>query len=74
MISKKVFGGKVSGLILTVFVCALWGSLYPSVKLAYNVFGINSSHIPTIVLFGGVRFVMCGAIMVIISSFKEKKI
>jgi len=39
---------------------ALWGSLFPFIKIGYDVFEINSSSIPDILMFVGVRFVVCG--------------
>lgn len=55
-------------------VMALWGSLFPMVKLGYSAFGISSGDIPQIMMFAGVRFTVCGLIICLISCFsKEQK-
>ena len=36
---KKAFSNPVSALILALVVCALWGSLFPFIKIGYNAFG-----------------------------------
>lgn len=63
---------KILMLLGAVFVCALWGSLYPCVKIGYDAFGIQSNDIPSIILFAGLRFVMCGLVLVIYVSARDK--
>lgn len=41
----------------------LWGSLFPSIKIGYKVFGINTNSIADILMFAALRFVVCGAIV-----------
>ena len=53
---------------------ALWGSLYPMVKIRYNAFDINSSSIPDILMFAGVRFVICGLVVCAYCLLKKEKI
>ena len=59
---------------LSLLVMALWGSLYPMVKIGYNAFDINSSSIPDILMFAGVRFVICGLIVCAYCLIKKEKI
>lgn len=53
--------------------CLLWGSAFPAIKIGYNLFNINSSDTPSIILFAGVRFTLAGVLTVLIFSIGEKK-
>ena len=44
-------------------VMLLWGSLFPCIKLGYRYLAIDSGHIPSLLLFAGVRFLLCGLIL-----------
>ena len=68
---------KLKGLktiLLSLLVMALWGVLYPFVKIGYEAFSINGSDIPSILMFVGVRFAICGLILCAIAFFKKDKI
>lgn len=52
---------KTKTLLLSVLVMALWGSLYPCIKLSYNAFSIDSGSVPDILLFAAIRFLVCGS-------------
>jgi drug/metabolite transporter (DMT)-like permease len=43
-------------------------------KRSYGAFRIAADDIPTIILFAGVRFALCGAGLAIISAIRDKKI
>lgn len=62
---------KIKILLPALLVMLLWGSLFPMVKLGYNVCGIKSTG--DILFFAGIRFTICGAIICIFSFFKDKK-
>lgn len=55
---------KNKGLIVSILVMILWGMLFPTVKLGYRVFGIES--VGDTLAFAGFRFLVCG---IIISAF-----
>ena len=74
MNTNKIFTGRVSSVLLALLVCALWGSLYPLVKVGYAAFHINATEIPTIMLFAGLRFVVCGTVLSALYTAKEKRI
>ena len=61
--------------ILPVLQCilatALWGSLYPCVKIAYSEFGIDATSIPSLLLFAGIEFSICGMVICAFSLFKK---
>ena len=58
--------------MLALLVMALWGSLFPMIKIGYAAFNIVSSDIPTIILFAGMRFTFSGIILIAIFSAKSK--
>ena len=53
---------------------ALWGSLFPMIKIGYGAFGIVSTEIPSIILFAGSRFTLSGLVLVAFCSIKAKKL
>lgn len=69
----SIFKSKAGSTLLAVLACALWGSLFPCIKLSYAAFSIESEDIPSILLFAGVRFLICGAVLIAMASGKEKK-
>jgi len=54
--------------LLTMF---LWGSLFPMVKLGFAAYHIKNTA--DILLFAGVRFLICGAVICIFSAITDKK-
>lgn len=53
---------------------ALWGSLFPMVKLGYKAFGIHAGSIPDILMFASIRFLFCGLIVCGYSFIKREKV
>lgn len=49
----------------------LWGLLFPTVKLGYRVFGIES--IGDILSFAGMRFLVCGVVITIYAAIRMPK-
>lgn len=49
----------------------LWGSLFPMVKLGFSAYNVEETA--DILLFAGIRFVICGAVICIFSAIKDKK-
>ena len=72
MNSKKIFSGKVSSIVIALIACALWGSLFPFIKIGYSAFEIDGKNIPAIILFAGMRFLVSGIVMIAMFSVKEK--
>lgn len=54
---------KIKTVILALCVMALWGSLYPAVKLGYTMFEINGKTVADILLFASLRFSLCGLLV-----------
>ncbi len=71
---KTFFSRTVICLLFSALVCALWGSLYTVIKSGYTAFSIDTKSIPSILLFAGVRFFICGIILVAIVSVKDKQL
>lgn len=61
-------------IVFSLIVMALWGSLYPCIKVGYNAFDINGTDIPHILMFAGTRFAVCGVIICTIALIKKDKI
>lgn len=60
-------------ILLTVLVMMLWGSLFPVIKLSYVKLSVDVDSVSSIVLFAGLRFLICGIIICAISYFKKLK-
>ena len=52
---------KYNTILWAMFAMALWGSLFPMIKIGYEVFSVDTGFIPDIIFFAGLRFVICGA-------------
>ena len=65
---------NIKTIFLSLIVMALLGSLFPMVKIGYEAFEINGSDIPSIFMFVGTRFALCGAIICFIAYLKRDKI
>ena len=62
---------KSKSLFLALLVMFLWGSLFPTVKLGYQAYGIVNTG--DILYFAGVRFTICGAVICLYSLFRNKE-
>ncbi len=57
--------------ILAVFCQAAWGSAFPLIKKGYQLFSISGVASP--ILFGGIRFLIAGAILFIVLIIRDKR-
>ena len=72
---KKNFLTTTVGIFLTAMVCCmLWGSAFPSVKIGYAMFRLNTDHIPSLLLYAGIRFTIAGVLCVLFGSLAKKKV
>ena len=62
---------KRTMLLLAVLVMFLWGSLFPTVKLGYKAYGIQTTG--DILFFAGVRFIICGGVICLYSLVQNKE-
>ena len=63
---------NIKALSLSLVVMALWGSLFPMIKIGYNAFNINASSIPDILMFASMRFILSGVIVCLFSFFRKE--
>lgn len=55
---------------LALLTMLLWGSLFPMVKLGFLAYAVESTA--DILLFAGIRFVICGGVICLFSAIKDK--
>lgn len=48
--------------------CLLWGSAFPCVKIGYELFGIQSSDLASLIAFAGARFLLAGVMVIVGTS------
>ena len=71
---KKSFLTTPVGIFLTAMTCcALWGSAFPGVKIGYRMFQLNTEHIPTLLLYAGIRFTIAGVLGILLGSLVRGK-
>lgn len=63
--------GKSKSLWMALLTMLLWGSLFPMVKLGFSAYEVNGTA--DILLFAGIRFVICGMAICIFSAIKDKE-
>ena len=59
--------------LCAIFCCILWGSAFPCVKIGYELFGVNKSHAPSLMLFAGIRFTLAGVLVIAFGSITKRK-
>ena len=60
---------KIKTVLLAILTMLLWGSLFPTVKLGFAAYDVKGTA--DILLFAGIRFVICGAVICIFSAIKD---
>ena len=61
---------KNKSILYELFVMLLWGTLFPMVKLGYGAYNIVTTG--DILLFAGVRFTVCGALICLYAFVTDK--
>lgn len=59
--------------LLAMLCCFLWGSATPAIKIGYQIFSIDTSDTPSIILFAGTRFLIAGILVILFQSIMAKK-
>lgn len=67
-------GGKIKSLMQALLVMALWGSLYPAVKLGYRALSIDPKSVADILMFAAMRFTVCGLLVSLFCMCRPKTI
>ena len=70
----KINRTEIKSIFLSLIVMALWGSLFPFIKIGYEAFSIIGTDIPSILMFAGERFTVCGIVISLIAILKKDKI
>ena len=65
---------KSKTMLLSLLVMALWGSLFPCVKLGYAFSNIDSSSVADILMFAAIRFTVCGGLVCLFCLLKRKSV
>ena len=65
---------KIKTILFSLLVMALWGSLFPCVKLSYSLLNINSNSIADILMFAALRFSICGFLVCAFCILRKKRI
>lgn len=55
-------------ILLATLCCALWGSAFPFVKIGYRLFHIGSDAASQQLLFAGIRFMLSGFMVLLVSG------
>lgn len=71
--SEKFFTKPLVVCLGAIFCCVLWGSAFPCVKLGYGFFNVNTAHVPSLILFAGIRFSLAGILVIVFCSLLQKK-
>lgn len=74
MKEKSLYGHKIYSILFALVVSLFWGSLYPCISMGDDMFGYDAKHIPSVMLFAGLRFLVCGIVMTAGVSVHDKKI
>ena len=61
-------------ILLSLLVMALWGSLFPMVKLGYGAFDISAKSVPDILMFASIRFIVSGLVVCMLCIVIKEKI
>lgn len=69
---KKFVNNKAITVLAALFCCALWGISTPIVKMGYAF--TNASHVPSLLLWAGVQFVLAGFLTIGIYSIAARKL
>lgn len=70
--SKKLANNKTLVIAAALFCCALWGISTPVVKVGYHY--IDESHVPSLLLWVGLQFIVSGFLTIGIASIVSKRI
>lgn len=65
---------KPKTLLTALLVMAFWGSIFPCIKIGYKAFGINTKNTAEILFFAGVRFLICGIVILMLACFCGQRI
>ncbi len=59
--------------VCALICCVLWGSAFPCVKIGYELFSVDTSHVPSIILFAGLRFTLAGFLVICFGCAQQRR-
>ncbi|ORX60938.1 hypothetical protein BCR36DRAFT_340982 [Piromyces finnis] len=71
---KRICVNRFWMYVLAIICTFLWGSAFPSIKLGYEEFHINSQDLKSIFLFAGMRFTFAGLMIVVAYCIIKRKL
>lgn len=71
-ISRPAFK-KSTVILLAILCCVLWGSITPVVKASYGFFHVSPTDTPTLTVFAGVRYILCGLVGIVFGTVKNRR-
>ena len=70
---KKKEYSQLTIMLLALIPMALWGSLFPMVKIGYQVCRVNTGSTADIMMYAGTRFAVCGLVTCFITGARREK-
>lgn len=71
---ERNFFQKPAAVVILAVLCVLfWGSAASFIKVGYGAMKLEQSHIPSLLLFAGIRFTVTGCATVLIFSLLERR-
>ena len=70
---EKFFTKNYVVCVGAIICCILWGSAFPCVKIGYKLFDIDTSHVPSLILFAGTRFSLAGILVILFGSITQRR-
>ncbi|MBN6188234.1 DMT family transporter [Aneurinibacillus sp. BA2021] len=74
MNTQTFFTHRASIAAIAVFVCFLWGSAFPFIKVSYTLLSIGPTEFFEQILFAGYRFFLASLMLVALLVIKERRI
>lgn len=65
---------KSRATLLALVVMILWGSLFPMIKIGYRACSVNTTRAADVLMFAGVRFIVCGVLISIIALLRNERL
>ena len=72
---ENAFFRKPAAVVILATLCVLfWGSAASVIKVAYAAMEMDTDHIPSLLLFAGIRFTITGAMTLVIFSLLQRRV
>lgn len=65
---------KRTVILLAMSCCVLWGSITPIIKISYQYFNLTDRDTASLIVFAGIRYILCGAVGVAFGTVKSRRL